>query len=248
MSQLFAPGGQSIGPSASASVLPMNTQDLFPLGWTGWISLQSKGLSGVFSNTTVQKHQFFSAQPSCGCLSALTMTLLHGSGSRAQAPGALERVQGCAPPMLGLPACCAAATESTSSAQRLPAALGRGGPSSGAPGATRRGRAGFAQRARGSREQGCSLPSDVQQGSGSRQPRVLDPLRACTCWLSSHTLQTQAREPCPPVGTCALAAGRLAGGEVGGDRRRHPCLSAPGLASPISVEPGLLLGGTVHSR
>ena len=62
MSQLFAWGGQSIGVSASASVLPMNTQNWFPLGWTGWISLQSKGLSRVFSNTTVQKHQFFSAQ------------------------------------------------------------------------------------------------------------------------------------------------------------------------------------------
>ena len=62
MSQLFAWGGQIIGVSASASVLPMNTQDWSPLGWTGWISLQSKGLSRVFSNTTVQKHQFFSAQ------------------------------------------------------------------------------------------------------------------------------------------------------------------------------------------
>ena len=62
MSQFFASGGQSIGVSASASVLPMNTQDWSPLGWTGWISLQSKGLSRVFSNTTVQKHQFFSAQ------------------------------------------------------------------------------------------------------------------------------------------------------------------------------------------
>ena len=61
MSQLFAPGGQSIGVSASTSVLPMNTQD-WPLGWTGWISLQSKGLSRVFFNTTVQKHQFFSTQ------------------------------------------------------------------------------------------------------------------------------------------------------------------------------------------
>ena len=61
MSQLFASGSQSIGFSASTSVLPMNTHDLFPLGWTGWISLQSKGLSRVFSNTTVQKHQFFSA-------------------------------------------------------------------------------------------------------------------------------------------------------------------------------------------
>ena len=61
VSQLFASGGQSIGVSASTSVLPMNTQDWSPLGWTGWISLQSKGLSRVFSNTTVQKHQFFSA-------------------------------------------------------------------------------------------------------------------------------------------------------------------------------------------
>ena len=62
MSQCFASGGQNIGVSASTSVLPMNTQDWSPLGWTGWISLQSKGLSRVFSNTTVQKHQFFSAQ------------------------------------------------------------------------------------------------------------------------------------------------------------------------------------------
>ena len=61
-SQLFASGGQSIGVSASASVLPMNTQDWYPSGWTGWISLQSKGLSRIFSNTTVQKHQFFGAQ------------------------------------------------------------------------------------------------------------------------------------------------------------------------------------------
>ena len=62
MSQLFPWGGQSIGVSASASVLPMNTQDWSPLGWTGWTSLKSKGLSGDFSNTTVQKHQFFGAQ------------------------------------------------------------------------------------------------------------------------------------------------------------------------------------------
>ena len=62
MSQFFASGGQSIGVSASTLVFPMNTQDLSPLGWTGWISLQSKGLSRVFSNTTVQKHQFFCAQ------------------------------------------------------------------------------------------------------------------------------------------------------------------------------------------
>ena len=63
MSQFFASSGQRIGPSASASVLSMNTQD-WSLGWTGWISLQSKGLSRVFSNTTVQKHQFFGTQPS----------------------------------------------------------------------------------------------------------------------------------------------------------------------------------------
>ena len=62
MSQLFSWGGQSIRVSASTSVLPMNTQDWSPLGWTGWISLQSKGLSRVFSNTTVQMHQFFGAQ------------------------------------------------------------------------------------------------------------------------------------------------------------------------------------------
>ena len=62
MNQLFALGGQSIGASASASVLSMNTLEWSPLGWTGWISLQSKRLSRVFSNTTVQKHQFFTAQ------------------------------------------------------------------------------------------------------------------------------------------------------------------------------------------
>ena len=62
MSQLFSWGGQSIGVSASASVHPMNIWDWFPLGWTGWISLLPKGLSRVFSNTTVQKHQFFGAQ------------------------------------------------------------------------------------------------------------------------------------------------------------------------------------------
>ena len=62
MSQLFASGGQSIGVLASTSVLPMNTQDWSHLGWTVWISLQTKGLSRVFSNTTVQKHQFFSNQ------------------------------------------------------------------------------------------------------------------------------------------------------------------------------------------
>ena len=63
MSQFFASGGQSIGVSAPASVLPMNIQDWFPLGWTGWISLQFKGLSRVFSTPTVQKHQFFGSQP-----------------------------------------------------------------------------------------------------------------------------------------------------------------------------------------
>ena len=62
MSLLFASVGQSIGVSASTSVLPVNTQDWSPLGWTGWISLQSQGLSRVFSNTTVQKHQFFDTQ------------------------------------------------------------------------------------------------------------------------------------------------------------------------------------------
>ena len=72
VSQLFTWGGQSTGVSASASVLPMNTQDWSPLGWTGLISLQSKGLSRVFSNTTVQKHQFFSAQ-----LSSLSNSHIH---------------------------------------------------------------------------------------------------------------------------------------------------------------------------
>ena len=62
MSQLFASGGQRIGVSASTSVLPMNIQDWSPLGWTSWISLQSKGLSRVFSNTTRQKYQFFATQ------------------------------------------------------------------------------------------------------------------------------------------------------------------------------------------
>ena len=73
ISQLFAWGGQSIGVSASASVPPMNTQDWSPLGWTRWISLQSKGPSRVFSNTTVQKYQFFAAQLS----SQPTLTSIH---------------------------------------------------------------------------------------------------------------------------------------------------------------------------
>ena len=62
MSQFFTSGGQSIRVAPSASALPMYIQDWFPLGWTGWLSLQSKGLSRVFSNTTVQKHQFFTTQ------------------------------------------------------------------------------------------------------------------------------------------------------------------------------------------
>ena len=64
MSRFFASGGQSIGASVSASALPMDIQDWFPLGWTGLISLQAKGLSRVLSSFTVRKHQFFSAQPS----------------------------------------------------------------------------------------------------------------------------------------------------------------------------------------
>ena len=70
VSQLFASDGQNIGVSASALILPMNNQDWFPLGWTGWISLQFKGLSRVFSNTSVQKQQFFSTQLSFVQLSA----------------------------------------------------------------------------------------------------------------------------------------------------------------------------------
>ena len=76
MSQLFTSGGQSIEASALASVLPMNIQDSFPLGLTGLISLQSKGLSRVFSNTTVQKHQFFGVQPSLGSNSHIHTWLL----------------------------------------------------------------------------------------------------------------------------------------------------------------------------
>ena len=75
MSQ-FSSGGQSIRVSASASVLPVNIQDWFPLGWTGWISLQSKGLSRVFSNTTVQKHQFFGTQLSLWSYSHIHTWLL----------------------------------------------------------------------------------------------------------------------------------------------------------------------------
>ena len=77
MSQLLVSGGSSIGVSASTSVLPVNTQDLSPLGGTGWISLQSKGLSRVFSHTTVQKHQFFSTQPSSQSNSHILCMLAH---------------------------------------------------------------------------------------------------------------------------------------------------------------------------
>ena len=73
MSQFFTSGGQRIGVSPSTSVFSMNTQDWSPLGWTGWISLQSKGLSRVFSNTTIQKHQFFGAQ----LLHSPTLTSIH---------------------------------------------------------------------------------------------------------------------------------------------------------------------------
>ena len=74
--QLFASGGQSIGASTSESVLPVNIQDWSPLGWTGWISLQSKGLSRVFSSTIVRKHQFFGTQPSLWSNSYVHMWLL----------------------------------------------------------------------------------------------------------------------------------------------------------------------------
>ena len=76
MSQLSTSGGQSIGVSASTSVLPVNTQDWSPLGWTGWFSLQSKGLSRGFSNTTVQKLQFFSTQLSLSSNSHIHTWLL----------------------------------------------------------------------------------------------------------------------------------------------------------------------------
>ena len=82
MSRLFTSRGQSIAASASSSVLPVNIQDWFPLGWTGWIFLQSKGLSRVFSNTTVQKHQLFGAQTSLWSNSHICIWLLrnHSSG------------------------------------------------------------------------------------------------------------------------------------------------------------------------
>ena len=76
MNQLFISGGQNVRVTASTLVLPMNIQDWFPLGWTGWISLQSKGLSRVFSNITVQRHQFFGAQPSSQSNSHIHIWLL----------------------------------------------------------------------------------------------------------------------------------------------------------------------------
>ena len=79
MSQLFTWGGQSTGISALASFLPKKSQGWSPLGWTGWISLQSKGLSRVFSNTTIQKHQFFGAQPSSQSNSHIHTWLLQKS-------------------------------------------------------------------------------------------------------------------------------------------------------------------------
>ena len=79
MSWLLASSGQSIGVSASPSILPMNNKDWFPLGWTGLISLQSKGLSRAFSDTTVQKHQFFSTQPSLWSNSNIRTWLLENT-------------------------------------------------------------------------------------------------------------------------------------------------------------------------
>ena len=79
MSQFFTSGGQSIGVSGSTPVLPVNIQDWFPLGWTGWISLQFKGLSRIFSNTTVQKHQFFGSQLSLQSNSHIHTWLLEKS-------------------------------------------------------------------------------------------------------------------------------------------------------------------------
>ena len=86
MSQFFASGGQSIGDLASASVLSMNIQDRFPLGWTGWISLQSKGLSRVFSKTTAQKHQFFSFQSTLTALLWEQAAYAHSSRADSRLP------------------------------------------------------------------------------------------------------------------------------------------------------------------
>ena len=87
MSQLFVSDDQSIGVSASASILPVNIQDWSPLGWTGWISLQSKGLSRVFSNTTVQKHQFFGGHFTVHCLSNLLLYPFIPSSPPSPFPG-----------------------------------------------------------------------------------------------------------------------------------------------------------------
>ena len=86
VSQFFTSGGQRIGASASASVLPMNIQDWSPLGWTGWISLQSKGLSRVLSNTTLQKHHFFHAQLSLESSSHIHIWFSHCIFSSAVFP------------------------------------------------------------------------------------------------------------------------------------------------------------------
>ena len=91
MSQFFTLGGQRIGASASASVLPMNIQDWFPLGWTGWISLQSKALSRVFSRTTVQRHPFFSTQTSLWSNPQICTWLLEKSHSCAWCLGREKR-------------------------------------------------------------------------------------------------------------------------------------------------------------
>ena len=105
MSWIFASGGQSIGASASTSVLPVDIRDWFPLGWTSWISLQTKGLSRIFSNPTVQRHHFFGTQPSfwssshihtcyCCCYIALVLSTLcdpmDGSTPGSSVPGILQ--------------------------------------------------------------------------------------------------------------------------------------------------------------
>ena len=94
MSQLFAWSGQSIGVSALASVLPMNTQDWSPLGWTSWISLQSTGFSRVFSNTTVQKHRFFSTQldPRMLILGHISVRMWEISQNSHLGPGNLQQI------------------------------------------------------------------------------------------------------------------------------------------------------------
>ena len=100
VSQFFPSGGQRIGASASTSVLPMIIQDWFPLGWPGWISLQSKGLSRVFSNTTVQKHQFFGAQLSLWSNSHITSWSHHFKANRSQKSWNSDRLFSRAPKSL----------------------------------------------------------------------------------------------------------------------------------------------------